>query len=352
MSSAIPCLAIRRWLWGCRPTGSRLPWPIPSKPWRKVEVQGRVVDQNGIFVGDYSGQVWLQVFDSAAQTRADGLLYQQTGAVLVRGVWPVAGGRFSALFRLPKDISYRGGAGRASAYVWSVGRPDGAGAVAGIVLSGTATDISVDASGPQIHLGFFGHDNFSDGDFVGAAPRLRALLEDASGFNMTGETGHGVQMTLDGEVFFVTDSLAVRSGDYRKGEVTVQLPKLSPGQHRISLKVWDVFNNSSAAAAAFMVGEGRGLKLEEVLFYPNPMDAAGHFSFVLSAAADRVDIRVFSLAGNPVDRLAASNLAVGYNQVEWQPSQTLAAGTYIYRVEAYGPTGGWVVDTQVLQVQR
>ena len=53
----------------------------------------------------------------------------------------------------------------------------------------------------------------------------------------------------------VTDSFDSRNGDYRTGVLEYELPELQPGEHRIGLKAWDNFNNSTTVEAELQVSE-------------------------------------------------------------------------------------------------
>ena len=127
---------------------------------------------------------------------------------------------------------------------------------------------------------------------------MHATLTDPSGINITGETGHAIELAIDGEVFVLTDFYNSPEGDYRRGAIEFPLPELEPGAHEVRLKVWDNFNNSSRATVTVKVREGGDSGIANVLFYPNPMrDAGGHFTYELNENMSAVRIQVFSLAG-------------------------------------------------------
>jgi len=304
-----------------------------------VQVTGRIVDRVGGAVPDFDGQVHLQVFDSASLRRVieQGVVveYERPGAPLYRGVAMVQGGRFSTAFPVPKDITYRGVRGRLSAFAWT--ETQGAfGSLEHLILAGTDTAAAADLVGPEISLGFAGQ-NFSDGDFVSSSPVLQVVLRDASGINITGEVGHHVVLAVDGQRREVTE-LYQAGEDFREGRLQVTLPGLTPGTHRVEIEAWDTHNNWSAAAVDITVDAGH-LALEGVLFHPNPMAREGHFSYSLSAPAERVEISVYSLGGRLVARLPAPG-CLGYNLAAWRPEKTPAGGTYLYRIVAVSAASG------------
>ncbi len=314
----------------------------------EVALAGRVLDAVGAPATAYKGQVWLQAFDSSEESELEGFAYVQTGAPIFRGRFPVAEGRFNVAFRVPKDITYGGKNGRISAYVWSDDSPAAFGAADGLVLAGTAEGVEADVEGPEISLRFEG----AKGTKIPRQTVLLASIADPSGINITGETGHEIELAIDGELFTLTDLYSVQGGDYRQGVIEFPLPDLEEGKHEIRLKVWDNFNNSSRETVVVEVGDDEGdAGLANVLFYPNPMRDSGYFTYELADDMSAVQIEVFSLAGRLIEQLDGQTRA-GYNQVSWTPSAGLANGSYIYRIEAERESGAAVARRAVLQVAK
>ena len=318
---------------------------------QEVQVQGRVLDAAGIPATSFDGQAWVQAFDSAVWTKLDHLPYRQVGVPLFRGWLPVVQGRFTAAFRVPKDITYRGEAGRLSAYAWGDGQPTAFGAVEGLVLIGTAEGVGKDEKGPEVSIDMMGQEGFQSGDFIPPGLVLEAVIQDESGINVTGETGHEIVLTIDANAFKVTDLFSTTAGDYRQGSLEYALPALDPGAHVIRLKAWDTFNNSGQVEVEVQVTREGDLVLSDVLFYPNPMQDGGYFTYNLSVRAGAVHIQVFSLAGKQVAELEGET-RMGHNQVAWKPASTLANGTYLYRVQARSENGRVAEGTAVIQVMK
>jgi len=314
----------------------------------EVSVSGRILDPAGDFAASYQGQVWLQAFDSSVRSRLDGFSYQQVGAHMFRGRVAVVDGRFATAFRVPKDITYGGRNGRVSAYAWSDAQPAAYGSVGGLVLEGTAEGVEADLEGPEIALRFEG----ASGNTIPTQTTLHATITDPSGINITGETGHAIELAIDGEVFVLTDFYNSPEGDYRRGAIEFPLPELEPGAHEVRLKVWDNFNNSSRATVTVKVREGGDSGIANALFHPNPMrDAGGHFTYELKENMSAVRIQVFSLAGRLVDELDG-RLGEGYNQVAWNPAADLANGTYLYKIAVERDSGSRSELKAALQVAK
>ena len=313
----------------------------------EVPVRGQVVDETGVEVEDFEGRVWLKVLDSAVRSHLDGLTYKQIGGPLFRGRFPVEGGRFETVFRVPKDITYQGAEGGVSAFVLGDGRPSAFGSIRDLVLAGTAEGVEPDQEGPQISIGFRGHSGLT----VPNGSILRAVIRDESGINITGETGHEIELVIDEEVLKVTEFFNIEGGSYKEGVLEYPLPALEPGEHSIRLKVWDTFNNSAWAEVRVRIAEEQDSALADLLFHPNPMRGEGRFTYSLTAPASRVRIRVFSVSGRMVDEVEGGT-EMGFNEVAWRPSVDLANGAYLYSVRAQTPEGEEAERRGVLQVLR
>jgi hypothetical protein len=314
-----------------------------------VPISGRIVDPQGNFTGDFNGEVLVNAFDSALASQLDGFTYVQLGSPLFRANLPVVNGRFETEFRVPKDITYRGVDGRVSAYASADGRPSAFGSIDGLVLAGTADDVDPDDEGPAIRIEFQGQSGFESGDGIPQEALLQASISDPSGINVTGETGHEIELVIDNQVFQVTESFAVDGGSYGEGSLEFQLPALEPGEHSIRLKAWDSFNNSGSVKVLVDVAEAGTEVLSEVLFVPNPMAQEGHFTYILTSRATLVDIKIFTLSGRLVDEVRGST-ELGFNQVSWKPAQKIAGGTLVYHVHARTEEGSSFKRTAALQV--
>ena len=324
--------------------------PDSIRALEEVRVAGRILDGERRLVRDFTGTALVKAFDSSTRSRLEGIAYNRLGNPIFRGRVPVSGGRFETAFRVPKDISYKEDNGRVSAYVWSDDAPAAFGAVDSLVLAGTATGVAADETGPEIAIGFKGKDGFRSGDTVPAKTVLEAVISDRNGINITGETGHEIELRLDEERFIVTEYFH-NTGDYRSGLLEFPLPPMEPGTHTLRLKAWDTFNNSTQVEAEVRVSETEDGVLSRLLFHPNPMRDGGDFTYTLDDEAESVRIRVFSLAGRLVDELSGTGYA-DFNQVAWTPPGGLANGTYLYQVAVELADGGRIERKAAIQVMK
>jgi hypothetical protein len=97
----------------------------------------------------------------------------------------------------------------------------------------------------------------------------------------------------------------MRRTDFRKGVVRFQLPELEVGVHTLTIKAWDVMNNSSEIMVEFRVVEPERLVLDHVLNYPNPFTTRTNFWFEHNRPNEelRIFIQVYTVSGKLVKTL-------------------------------------------------
>ena len=66
---------------------------------------------------------------------------------------------------------------------------------------------------------------------------------------------------------------------FQQGVITYPYSGLSDGMHSVTVKVWDVYNNSSDASIDFLVVSSAELAVQHLLNYPNPFIDKTTFSF-------------------------------------------------------------------------
>jgi hypothetical protein len=107
----------------------------------------------------------------------------------------------------------------------------------------------------------------------------------------------------------------------KAGEIYFQFPKLSEGVHKIELKAWDVFNNSSTAVIDFIVVKQQTIEVERFYNFPNPFSASTTFSFQLNGPIEGafVTLDVLTLEGKPIKRLVETINQKGlrFIQMKW-----------------------------------
>ncbi|MBO6576563.1 MAG: type IX secretion system sortase PorU [Rhodothermales bacterium] len=328
----------------------------------RVTVEGSVLDAFGAPDPTFDGLVQVTVFDAernvplVKQRRMPRPYYEIREDLIWRGQVTATQGRWSATFVVPKDISYSNLAGRISTYARSA-TEHGIGFTERLLVGGTSDNPPNDAAGPSMRL-FLNDTTFTAGSTTPADTELIVRLYDESGINTVGAgVGHEVLLVVNGDESGAEDiSAAFESApdSYQEGEIRWPLELEGEGPGRLSVRAWDVLNNSATAELDFVVRQDEVLRLANVYNYPNPMSRRTRFVFEHNQAPGtpaRVRVRIFTLNGTPIKTIAEETalpggvLNSGPVQILWDGMDDdldrIATGIYLYqlRVEVDQPDG-------------
>jgi hypothetical protein len=314
-----------------------------------VTMEGEVTDMGGVLLPGFNGTAYLSLFDKPQQVTTRGndpssqpVGFQEQSNVLFRGKASVQNGRFSFRFRVPRDINYQFGNGKASLYAQD-GSKDGNGYSGNIIVGGISGAMVNDNEGPEIKA-WLNDDRFVNGSITNEHPILILRLSDSSGIN-TGGAGidHDIVATLDGDnrnYYVLNNFYESDLDDYQKGTVRFQLPGLEPGPHSLKIKAWDVLNNSSEYILDFVVvGDGE-LKIGHVLNYPNPFTTRTAFWFEHNRPGLPLSARVeiFTVGGRLIKTInqTINNTGNRSSEIEWDGRDEFGGkvgrGVYLYRL--------------------
>lgn len=345
--------------------------PVPGKirALDFVKVKGHVKKADGTLDNSFNGRVAINIFDKKIKKTTlnndnisdlnPKLTYDEEPSAIVKASGTVVNGNYIVEFYVPKDINYEVGSGRILAYadnksfdvftnqVQSVGdiNPDGIN----------------DAEAPGVNL-YMNNINFANGGITDQNPMLLACVKDNFGINSTGAgIGHDITFVLDGDIINTTsvnDYFASGDGngcsftdlkDYQKGSVTFPLKSLTPGEHQLVFKVWDINNNSTSSTLNFVVKDESEKKLtvNRLLNWPNPFTNKTYVQFEHNCddILD-VNVQIYTITGKIVRTLSSSITAEPFLQgfrtprqaIEWDGKDdfgdTVAKGTYIFKIFA------------------
>ncbi|MDG1477847.1 MAG: type IX secretion system sortase PorU [Vicingaceae bacterium] len=315
----------------------------------KVTITGEVVDQNGNKLSGFNGVISPVVFDKTKQVNTlnnDGegvFSFNLQTSKLFKGKVSVVNGDFSYTFVVPKDISYNYGNGKLSYYAQNQ-VVDANGYHTDFYIGGTSDDYEVDDVGPEIDL-FMNDENFVFGGITDDSPILLANISDLHGINMVGNgIGHDIVAVLDDntdESFVLNDFYEADLNSYQSGKIAFPLSELKEGRHKLTLKVWDVYNNSSEASIEFVVVDSRDIKLERVYNYPNPFTTYTEFWFEHNQPGKQLyaQVQVFTVSGKLVKTIEKHILNEGFRStsITWdgldQYGDRIGRGVYVYRLK-------------------
>lgn len=286
-----------------------------------VKLSGEVTDLSGNILSDYNGVLSTTIYDKNIErqtlgndgTRDGGQLiimdFETLGPIIFRGQASVTNGQFDIEFVVPRDIGIPVGYGRVSLYAKRDGvHEDQAGAsVNQIQIGGLNENAPEDNIGPVI-AAYMNDESFVSGGITNRSPNLLIKLEDENGINTASGIGHDIVGILDGDEanpYILNDYYQTELDDYKKGIVNYPLRDLAPGLHTLSVKAWDVYNNSSTTEIQFVVyDENQQLIIENVLNYPNPFVSYTEFWFNHNSSESLdVLVQIFTVSGKLVRTL-------------------------------------------------
>ena len=79
--------------------------------------------------------------------------------------------------------------------------------------------------------------------------------------------------------------------NYKKGTVVFPFNNLDEGEHKLTLKVWDVFNNSSEKEIFFNVVDSEVFIISDFNCFPNPLTTSTDFYFEYNQSENQFPIR-------------------------------------------------------------
>ncbi len=316
----------------------------------KATIEGQIVYSDGSIVSSFNGNIYPTIYDKAVNLKTLGQdkgsserAFQLQKSVIFKGLASVSNGQFKFSFVVPKDINYAFGKGKISYYAEDGSPVDGAGAFNDIYVGGTNKDGLADDDGPEVEI-FMNNDDFIFGGMTDPNPTLLLKLSDENGINVIGNSiGHDLTAVLDRDfqnTIILNEFYESEKDDYTRGLVRYPLNALALGKHTLTVKAWDIANNSSEVFTEFVVVDDAQDGLRHVLNYPNPFSQSTCFQFEHSFQDQDLDIRVDILtpSGRRVATLEQSIKASGTlsRDVKWDGrddfGDPLANGIYIYRV--------------------
>lgn len=201
--------------------------------------------------------------------------YEDRQSTLFSGSTSVTNGKFEFQMIIPKDINYNIGYGRLSMYAYdNINGWDAMGANDSLLVGGSTTDVISDHSGPSIELSANG-ESYEGGYKVNPTPMIYVDLSDKSGINATGSSiGHNITLTIDNnteKIYNLNQYFKYNLGSCTDGTASFHIDEvLSEGWHTITVKAWDLQNNSSEATFDIYVSESLAPEIETLTVYPNP----------------------------------------------------------------------------------
>ena len=316
---------------------------IQLKALSNTNISGEIKRVDGSNWNDFNGEGLLTVFDSERNVSLPAINnfpMSLQGGVIFRGRISINNGKFSTNFVVPKDISYENKNGKVLLY-FTGQNIDGIGFTNKVRIGGTDTTAVNDGEGPSIDI-FFDNLSSRNNTLITPNSKLIVKLSDNTGLNTTGTgIGHKLEGILNDNVnspidftnFFTSD---LNSGG-KTGQINYTFNNLSPGDYKIKIKAWDVFNNFSSQESFFSVVSQDELLIRNVYNYPNPFSSNTTFTFQqnLNTFLD-VKIKIYTVAGRLIRRIERNSISDKFVTVAWdgrdQDGDLIANGIYLYKI--------------------
>jgi hypothetical protein len=314
-----------------------------------VEIEGVVKDLDGQVASSFNGVVSVIVYDKEAELTANGKNFKLRNSMVFNGKTKAVNGRFKIDFIVPRDISYRFGQGLINYYATDY-EVEANGNCDTFIIGGFYDEASDDDEAPEVRL-FIDDTLFVDGGLTGQNPLLLAFVEDESGINTTGAgIGHDISATLTGpskKVYCLNDYFVAELDQPGKGSISYKMQDLADGDYTLTLKVWDIYNNSGTASINFTVVNNGGMVIENVFNAPNPVTDETHFVFDHNQVGNnmKVDIYIYDIMGRWVTTLSeqVAGTSTRIAPIRWDGrgarGDSLRNGIYIYRIVATNDKG-------------
>jgi hypothetical protein len=326
-------------------------------------IAGKIVDGQSNLVGNFNGTATVTVYDKESEVTtlnnegvydSNGnpivLTYNTFQSILFSGTVAVENGLFSTTFKVPKDIRYDVGNGRIAVYATN-NSLHAAGCYNQVKIGGYVNG-GEDNKGPDLNL-WLNDTSFVDGDVVNGTPLLSATVFDQNGINTSNTgIGHDIVMLIDdgdNGRFILNNYFESTLNDYRGGKIQVQLAQLADGEHTLSLRVWDTYNNSTVKTIRFVVNNGSDLQVDNLALYPNPVmqgqDISLSFTHNDPNSAIKVSCTIYAYNGQMVKHQSKLLFSTGVDtetmtiQAVSDSGQPLKHGLYLLKVEMESETG-------------
>lgn len=268
--------------------------------------------------------------------------YQDYTQTLFEGSVEVKNGRFTLQTIIPQGISFSTLPSLLSLYAVSNDKQtEYNGRFNGFCINRSATTESADTLGPKVFL-YIDTPDFPNGGTTTASANLYASISDSTGVSMmSGNLGHNMELWFDNKVeesIVVNDYFSFDYGSYNKGLIEYPLSSLEPGTHTATIRVWDVYDNSTTSQLSFRVAANIASNFDVTIASTTSSSSTRFITTFEESADDGTDVltEVFNIQGIRVwHNTTHVDKGVKYATFDWDMSdyagQKLSAGVYLYR---------------------
>lgn len=337
---------------------------VSLKGLEKVTINGEIKNRSGQLRSDFNGTALITLYDADRKVTFNETVITQSaiyyGGQLFKGNCEVKNGYFSITFRIPKDISFDTSNARIHAYAYS-SNEDASGSTANIKVFGLDTTTITDLSGPEIKV-FLDDRSFRNGDLVTEKPQVIVDLKDISGINSSGAgLGHNIEAWIDDKPTSIDLTPTYRASNIGFGEGTAQkqLINLEPGEHKIKVRAWDIYNNTTTTSTNFKISSENNGKLQviDIVNFPNPAQNETDFLFRHNQTKPiDASIDVYTLSGRKIFTKSVDNITDRFVKIHWDLSDKdgikLGNGVYLYKLRIKSENGDYFESIEKISIVK
>lgn len=315
----------------------------------RVPMSGHIADPDGNLLAGFNGTVMIEIFDAERSVTTNGygegepVTFEEYGDRIFTGAAQVRDGRFETEIAMPSEIAQNFRPATMSLYAFDVNDDTEAiGLDRSFYVYGFDDAAPADADAPVIESLVLNHSSFRSGDTVNDSPMLIATVRDDIGINVsTAGIGHQMTAILDGDTTFpdLSDYYTPSSDGTASGVINYPFSGLTPGDHSLTLRVWDTSGNPATADIRFNVAANIAPKIYDVYTDANPASTQANFYLTHDQpdAMATVTITVYNLIGRPVWSSSVTGRSDMFTTVPvtWDLSDAagrrVGRGIYLYR---------------------
>ena len=320
------------------------------KALEKVTLDGEILGTSRVLQQDFNGTITLQIFDKEVERSTLGNDQNKTmnfitlGEKVFEGLATVSNGLFSSTFVIPKDINLNVDKARISLIAFNQDKTESVGGFSEqFDIGGINTAAVSDTQGPVINV-FLENRSFISGGNVFHSPMLIVDFEDENGINSSGGLGHDIIATLDNnqaDPYVLNAYYSTILDDFTKGTLVYPLNELELGQHFLTLRAWDTFNNPTSETIIFKVIDSSEIQINNVYNSPNPVTNQTTFFVQHNKPRELLDIKIsiFTVDGKRIWHSSQDVFSSSYmiDSLQWDAKsssgQKVNKGTYLYTIE-------------------
>lgn len=331
-----------------------------------AKVKGHIIAQNGTNMPDFNGTVTANIFDKLEQITChdnagngkDPFVFSNRTRRLFEGTDSVRNGMFEMEFPVSVDASYSNESCLMNLYAVSNDKSAECHGMNDNFAINSSTDLKNDSTGPALFI-YLNNPDFRNGDKTNTTPYFVAMLRDSDGINATGSgVGHDIELIIDGNAatsYVLNDYFKNDFGTFTSGSVGYSIPELSPGNHRLVFRAWDMMGNSSSASLDFVAVRNLKPNVLDVTCNPNPATETAIFNISYDRPLTDVKftVTVYDSYGQIVWKTTTNGESdYGHYPITWNLTNSAGArvggGVYLYRVSVSEGNGAASTKTKKL----